>query len=282
MVKKTFQLSLPEFRLKTALLLLTVVFGVLGGLHWYKRIYPYYRIKHAVVYAPTREIKAEEIGVLLDSTLNEGDEFQKGASLFALSGSLDSSEIGQIDGKILGLTKQIAEATVKVDQIMEQYQYLQKELGAIDSSEILGEIMADVQVWQDKRTDAELMVAGLESKRSSIQEKIAKLSGVAPFEGVVLKRFAEPGEKMKTGDSVLLLGQKNISIEAVIPETMLTSISLNQQASVQLPSYPGKTWEGQICWISPSARDGKLKIRVFAEDLPFKPGLTAQVSIKIR
>lgn len=287
MKKKTFEFSLPEFHLKSFLslkcaLFFTLITFLFGFFYWAKKIYPYYHIKQAVVYAPIREIKSSEIGSLADGSLSEGDLFQKGELLFSLNAMIDSSEIGQLDGKISAMKPKLEQANGKAEQIMDQYLYLKKELGGVESAAVLEEILAEVQVWQAKSLEISQAIAGLTEQRDSIVERLSKLSSLAPFEGVVLRRFSEPGEKISLGDPVLLVGQKNLSIEAEIPETMLSYLSLKQKATIHLPSFPEKIWEGHISWISPSVSNGRLKIRIHAEDLPFKTGLTADVCIKIR
>lgn len=287
MKKKTFELVIPEFHVKSLYSAKAIFFvlamSLLGGsFYWSKQIYPYYRTTQAAVYAPSREIKAGEMGNLADGSLMEGDLFQKGAPLFSLNGMVDFSEITRLDGQISALKVQLDETKLQADQIMEQYVYLQKELGGVDSPSVMDEILAEVQGWQEKSAGVSLSIARLEAQKLLVQDQLARLSAVAPFDGVVLRSYCEAGEKIKAGDPVLLVCQKNLSIEAELPETMLSYIHLNQAATIKLPSYPGKTWNGQITWISPCVSSGKLKIRIQADDLPFKAGLSADVLIKIR
>ncbi len=279
MDKKTLQITLPNFRLKHLCLIAAVLVMGLGGLYWRKAIYPYYRVTQATIYAPLREIKAEAMGSLAEATLNEGDYFQKGQTLFSLEAAMSLSQLAQMDAKIYSTKQRLKEVGSKTEQIMEQYVYLKNQ---IDQSEVMDELLAEVQASEAKSAKIESEIALLESEKVSIQDFLDKLSAPAPFEGVVLRRFIQSGEKIKEGDSVLLICHKDLSIEAEVPEAMLTSISLNQSATITLTAYPGKTWNGHVSWISPSVTDGKLKIRVGAENLPFKTGLKADVLIKIR
>ena len=279
MDKKTLQITLPNFRLKHLCLVTAALAVSLTGLYWLKAVYPYYRVTQAKIYAPLREIKAESLGSLTEAMLNEGDYFQKGQTLFSLEAAMSASQLSQLDLKIQSAKQRLKEVNSKTEQIMEQYVYLKNQ---IDQSEVMDEILAEVQESQDKSTKVENEIAFLESEKSALQKNLDKLVASAPFEGVVLRRFSEPGEKIKEGDSVLLICHKDLSIEAEVPETMLSNISLNQTATITLAAYPGKTWSGQVSWISPSVIDGKLKIRVDAENLPFKTGLKADVLIKIR
>jgi len=212
--------------------------------YWWTAIRPYYPVE-AILAAPLREIRAEENGVLPEALLQEGEAFKLGQLFFASN------------------QDKLNQAKFKLDQNMQQYVYLQNEIG---SSEVMDQVLSELQKWQQK-------VAELEKDRPLVP--------AAPFDGIVLQCFKTAGEKTHLGEPVLLISKQQNWVEAEIPETMLSKMRVGLSASVKLPSYPGKTWVGKVAWISPLAKHGKLKIRIYADDLPFKPGLTAKASIKI-
>lgn len=286
MTKKTLQITLPNFRWKPAYTLASFVAGTClclasGVIYWRQTIYPYYHLKYARLQAPSREMCAEDTGFIAETALSEGDLFQQGQHLFSLKEVSNLDQLKQVQEKMQACKVRISETKAKVDQTMEQYVYLQKELLGVESSEIMDEILAEAQSWQDKTVQIEQELAILDADYNALQAKLAKQVVKAPFDGVVLRRYMQPGEKIREGDAVLLVSANDMSIEAEVPETILSYLTLQQTAMISLPAFPGQQWQGQITWISPTVVDGKLKVRIKADNLPFKTGLTANVSLKI-
>ena len=76
----------------------------------------------------------------------------------------------------------------------------------------------------------------------------------APLAGMVLAKHAEPGEMLAPGAPVLTVGNMDeVWLRAYIPETELGRVKVGQLARITVDSWPGRTFEGRISFVSPEA-----------------------------
>jgi multidrug resistance efflux pump len=126
-----------------------------------------------------------------------------------------------------------------------------------------------------------------------IETQIAKLVIVAPTDGVVLIRSAEPGEVLVAGAPLLtLLELEGLTITVYVSEDRYGQISLGQTATVSVDSFPGETFKATVRRIADQAEftprnvqteEGR-RTTVFAVELSLansegklKPGMPADV-----
>ena len=86
------------------------------------------------------------------------------------------------------------------------------------------------------------------------QTQIADTTIVAPIDGVVLVKSAEAGEVIAAGTTIVSLGDLDHPwLRAYINETDLGRIKLGGKVKLSTDSFPGKTYEGHISFISSEA-----------------------------
>lgn len=86
------------------------------------------------------------------------------------------------------------------------------------------------------------------------KQQLAYTELVAPFDGVVLSKSAEPGEYLNPGTPVVTVGEMDrVWLRAYVNETDLGRIHLNQEVQVTSDSYPDKIYAGRIAFISSQA-----------------------------
>jgi len=89
---------------------------------------------------------------------------------------------------------------------------------------------------------------------------------VAPFDGVVLVRQAELGEIAMPGTPVVTLADlDHVWLRAYINETDISRVRLGAAAAVTTDTYPGKTYQGRISFISSSAEFTPKTVETHAE-----------------
>jgi HlyD family secretion protein len=110
-----------------------------------------------------------------------------------------------------------------------------------------------------RQEDIEVARAQVTSARGSLQNIQAQINDTiirAPFDGVVTRKFADPGAfvtpttassdvSSATSSSILALASTN-EVVANIAETNISKISLGQQVVIKADAYPGKTFEGKV------------------------------------
>ena len=122
---------------------------------------------------------------------------------------------------------------------------------------------------------------------------------VAPADGVILHRLAEPGQLVGPGQPALTMAFANrLFVRTFIPETKLGVIKSGAAARVIVDSFPGKEFPARITEISPQAEFTPKAVETRAErvnlvyaakaDLdrgwsePLVPGQPAEVLVRIR
>ncbi|MBW4560408.1 MAG: efflux RND transporter periplasmic adaptor subunit [Mojavia pulchra JT2-VF2] len=110
-----------------------------------------------------------------------------------------------------------------------------------------------------RREDIDAARAQVTSARGSLQNIQAQINDTiirAPFEGVVTKKYADPGAfvtpttassdvSSATSSSILALASTN-EVVANLAETNISKIRLGQTVTIRADAYPGKKFEGKV------------------------------------
>ncbi|MCB2196875.1 MAG: efflux RND transporter periplasmic adaptor subunit [Bacteroidetes bacterium] len=118
----------------------------------------------------------------------------------------------------------------------------------------------------------------------------------APFSGVIVDHIVNEGENflfapsLKPGYSmtsgiVKLMQLEILNVEIDINEKDISKIHAGQDAKIVFDAYPDKIYHGKVQMIDPVlstlSRTAKAKIQIKNKDLTIKPGMYANVSIKL-
>ena len=87
-----------------------------------------------------------------------------------------------------------------------------------------------------------------------IKTQLAKAVITSPTSGVVLSNPVNAGEVVAAGATVLEIGDLDqVSLDVYISENQYGQLKLGQTASVKVDSFPTKTYEGKVTYISDQA-----------------------------
>jgi len=127
-----------------------------------------------------------------------------------------------------------------------------------------------------------------------LDNQIAKTTVVAPVDGVVMTRNAEPGSVVNAGAVLLTLARLDeLSITVYVPEDRVGEVSLGQTANVSVDSFPGVVFTADVTYISDQAEftprnvetvSGRkntvfaIKLKVNDTSEKLKPGMPADVT----
>jgi HlyD family secretion protein len=107
------------------------------------------------------------------------------------------------------------------------------------------------------QSDIDAANADAERARAQLREAQANrndLNIIAPFDGVVATRAAEPGEVVSPGAVIVtLIDPKAIYLRAFVPEGDIGKVTVGQPARVYLDSDPNKPIEAEVSRIDPEA-----------------------------
>ena len=110
-----------------------------------------------------------------------------------------------------------------------------------------------------RRKQQELTARRSEVDRSKAQVGISQAqlddtTVYTPIDGVVLVKAAEPGEVLAAGTTIITIGDlEHPWLRAYVNETDLGRVKLGQKVKLTTDSFPGKTYDGTISFISPDA-----------------------------
>jgi membrane fusion protein YbhG len=152
------------------------------------------------------------------------------------------------------------------------------------------------------QAQADIAAAQAEAERARAQLWEARanrkdLNIIAPFEGTVATRTAEPGEVVMAGTPVItLVNLGEVYLRAFVPEGDIGRVRVGQPARVYLDSAPAKPLEAHVMRVDPRAsftpentyfREDRVKqvvgvkLRLRAADGFAKPGMPADGEILV-
>ena len=93
-----------------------------------------------------------------------------------------------------------------------------------------------------------------EANLALLDTQLEKLTVNAPLDGVILTRNVEPGEFVQPGAAVITMANLNeLTITVYVPEDRYGEISLGQEATVTVDSFPNETFAATISSIADQA-----------------------------
>jgi HlyD family secretion protein len=97
---------------------------------------------------------------------------------------------------------------------------------------------------------ARLEAAGAALDLAEIQLDYTELR--APFDGVIVSRNIEPGEVVSPGQEVISISDlSEVDLKVFVPETEIGKVKPGQSAAVKVDTFPDKTYQGAVAFISP-------------------------------
>ena len=107
---------------------------------------------------------------------------------------------------------------------------------------------------QSQAAAANAQVSVAQAALDLLDVQLGKLTIVSPVDGVVLTRVIQPGEMALPSATLLTLGlEKDETITVFIPEDRYGEISVGQEATVSVDSFPGVSFKAVVTTISDQA-----------------------------
>jgi len=135
----------------------------------------------------------------------------------------------------------------------------------------------------------EAQVKQAESNSAVIRAQIAKATLISPIKGIVTKQNAKSGEIVAPNISLIsVISDKNLEIEANIPEVDIGSVALGNVVRITLDAFPNEQFMGKISYIDPAEteKDGvvNFKVTILFDELneKIRSGFTANLTIETK
>ncbi len=94
---------------------------------------------------------------------------------------------------------------------------------------------------------AEAAVLQAEAEAAVLQVKINQLTLTSPIDGLVLNQVLRPGELAAPAATILTLADlSQVTLVVFVPENRIGQVRYGQQVLVQVDSFPGRNFAGQV------------------------------------
>jgi membrane fusion protein (multidrug efflux system) len=202
-------------------------------------------------------------------SVRAGDMVKRGDLLLELENSDIKAQVQQAEAQVRATSARLLEASKTLDRVKE----LQD--GGVMSVSDMDKAVASHESLLAERAGA----------RQSLEEAKTALSYteiVAPFDGRIVDRFAEPGDTAQPGTNLLALyNPLNLRIEAQVREHLALDLEVGQRLQVEVPSLH-KTVDAVIEERVPAADPGSRSFLVkagVAFDKDMLPGMYARLMV---
>jgi len=167
-------------------------------------------------------------GVIARIAAREGERVRRGAVL----ASLDMREIDA----------QVAKAQSALNKV---------ERDAVRAQTLYADSVVTLSQLQDAQTGVEVARADLEVAK--VNRRYAAI--VAPSEGTILQRLAEPGELATSGGAVLVFGGATggMVMQLGVPDRDVVRMRSGDRATIAFDAFPGRVFEGAVIEIGAAA-----------------------------
>ncbi|SJZ30248.1 efflux RND transporter periplasmic adaptor subunit [Selenihalanaerobacter shriftii] len=260
---------------------------------------------------------SETSGVVRELNFEESDKVRKGESLLKLDQAIQKANVEKAEGNLEVAKARLEEleAGARLEEIKQAEASLEQAEAELNNARknfkrfknLYEKRVVSKSKYDSAKSKYEVTKARLESARQKLQlvkkgprqEKIAVARGQvkqaqaalnsaktqlnkttieSPIKGVIAQKKIELGEMATTGNPVAKIVQMNpIEFEGSISTTDLTKVDIGQQVTVEVDSYPGKTFTGEISRVAPtinsSNRGLKVTVQIANDDLLLKPGM---------
>ncbi|HBF42509.1 MAG TPA: hypothetical protein DDW42_02550 [Desulfobacteraceae bacterium] len=219
--------------------------------------------------------------------VDEGDEVGKGKILVKLDQESLLIAVRQGQAVVRVAEAQLKEAEVKVENLKKE----RKRLANLFKKNVISQ-----QKYDDIDTAYSMAVTEIEVIRAQIlscrenlamaEQKLRDTVIIAPFSGLIVKRFINQGEYVSTmppSPLFLIMNIDKVKTEIGLPEVHLEHINIGNPVDVTVDTYRGITFKGRISTINPMvdpvSRAFTVKVEIPNKDHRLKPGMFARVKI---
>jgi RND family efflux transporter MFP subunit len=219
--------------------------------------------------------------------VDEGDTVQKGQLLVQLDQKNLLIAVRQGQAAVRVAEAQLKEAEVKGENLKKEKERL---------ANLLKKNVISQQKYDDIDTAYSMAVIGMEVIRAQIlssrenlamaEQNLSDTVIIAPFSGLIVKRFINQGEFVSTmppSPLFLMMNIDKVKTEIGLPEIHIAHIHLGNPVDVTVDTYPDSIFKGTVSTINPMvdpvSRAFTVKVEIPNKDHRLKPGMFARVKI---
>lgn len=244
-----------------------------------------------VIAEPRIPLKSEIAGRVIRSEMDPGRVVKKGDFLVAVDPGDLELEIQRIESDLDAQRRRVSiGSSLKIE-----LENLRDELANVERLAQLGsrspaEVTRQQRIVRQMEQRVALEEVENKNKRDQLENilavkrrQLAKMTIVAPFDGVISVVYANPGTVIDASAIIAEFISTSRTVEARISEENFSNLRVGQTASVRFLGYGSETFSAKVSKVFPTADAETQRYVVhLSVDIPTErlvPGLTGEVSI---
>jgi membrane fusion protein, multidrug efflux system len=212
-------------------------------------------------------VKSKVAGELMELLVREGSAVKTGQLLAKIDTMDFDLRIKERDAQLRGAEAQLDQAKRTLE----------------NNRQLLEKNFISQSAFDTAKSGYDVAVANLDASKAQMAQAKKALNDtrvLAPMNGIVAERFAQPGEKISPDSRILsIVDLSRVELEAAIPSTDIGSVRIGQGISLNIEGID-KTFNGQVVRISPSTQAGTRSVPIYIaidnKDSRVRAGLFAQ------
>jgi RND family efflux transporter MFP subunit len=202
--------------------------------------------------APALEatVRAEVAGAVLQTSVEAGQSVPRGAVM----ARIDDTALR--DGHISAQSEvRTAEQSLQVAKRNAERAASLAAAGAIAER--------DLEQANWNVTNAQSQLASARARLALASEQLAKTRARAPFAGIVSEKSVSAGDVVQPGAEMFtVVDPTTMRLEAAVPAEQLGALRVGAPVAFSVSGYPGRTFEGKISRINPTADPATRQVRI--------------------
>ena len=259
-------------------------------------------------------VSSELNGQLLSFNVNEGDSLQQGQIVGSINADNIALQKEQVEASIQSLSEKTSNVNPQIALLQDQLSVQQTTLNNLlherdrierlikadaATGKQLDDITSQIEVNRKQMAVTKQQIAvqrsnvatqnrsilsegkPLQKRAEQLQDQISKSRIINPVNGVVLTKYAEPGEVTAPGKALYKVADLSyLTLRAYITGAQLSQIKLNQPVTVLIDNGKDdyRKYKGVITWISDKAEFTPKTIQTKDE----RASLVYAVKIKVK
>jgi len=197
-------------------------------------------------------LRAELAGSVLHTLVEPGTPVRAGQLLALLDATALQDAVKSAQSAVTNTNNSLA-----VAQHEEERQRVLVAAGAVAAR--------NIETSHQQVVGARAALAQAESQLATARKQIGNTKVTAPFDGVVSEKLVSAGDVVQPGTALYtVVDPSSLQLEASVPAEQIGQLHAGAPADFTVTGYAGRTFQGTIARINPSADPATRQVRVYA------------------